>query len=409
MCAVGAVRVRAGQIVDRFYTLVQPPAGVDSFQNRTFQVHGITPEQGAAARERDDTSRRQTHPVVWVAMNAAEPSAFSVERFFTERELHIAAKNAAEFYGKLTEVLDPLATYQHNNLGVPTGEQPTPAYFFRGQSDARWGLSSTLHRLYQDRFPKGYDTQSAERELAEAERRVLQEARRHGLIRGLSALELLTVLQHHGTPTRLLDVTTDWRVALFFALGDDATDGRLFLISQNTPQQPAGNTGTNPQSDELYWWHLADQALNTWNRTVTPILLPFTDARMIAQRGFFLVGGLVSSREGRSHYRGKSGNHSLLNNAEMRDVSSLAIELPNLPGEPELTAALPRFRKRVNASEWDATCVTIRIPGDLKSNLRKQLAADGIFGNSIYPPLVDSRTHLANVAGPGLRPSSGKK
>ena len=93
----------------------------------------------------------------------------------------------------------------------------------------------------------------------------------------------------------------------------------------------------------------------------------------------------------------------------MRDVSSLAIELPNLPADAEVTAALPRFRKRVNASEWDATCVTIRIPGDLKSNLRKQLAADGIFGDSIYPPLVDSRTHLANVAGPGLRPSSGKK
>lgn len=334
-------------------------------------------------------------------MDSDAESAFTVAGFFSERELHVSAKNATEFYSCLSETLAGLTTFQHNNLGVLSTNQPSPAYFYRGQADARWGLSSTLHRLYWDRFPKGYDTQAAEVELAAAERRVLSRARNLGLIRGLSALELLTVLQHHGTPTRLLDVTTDWRVALFFALDDAASDGRLFIISHKKGAEAViSSADTSEQADELYWWSLDSPQRVNWNRTVTPILLPYTDARMIAQRGFFLVGGLVSSREGHSHYRGRNGQHRALNNAQMREVSSLAIELPNLPGDQSLQSAVPRFVARATDSQWDATCLTIRIPAELKAGLREQLSAEGIFNESVYPPLANSRAPLAHVAAP---------
>lgn len=43
-CAVGAVRVRDGHIVDEHFTLVRPAEGLDDFEAGNVRVHGITPE-----------------------------------------------------------------------------------------------------------------------------------------------------------------------------------------------------------------------------------------------------------------------------------------------------------------------------------------------------------------------------
>ncbi|MBK8808502.1 MAG: 3'-5' exonuclease [Bacteroidales bacterium] len=42
ICAVGIVNVKAGEIVDEFYSLIQPPGNFYNFYN--VQVHGITPD-----------------------------------------------------------------------------------------------------------------------------------------------------------------------------------------------------------------------------------------------------------------------------------------------------------------------------------------------------------------------------
>jgi DNA polymerase III subunit epsilon len=43
-CAVGAVRVRDGQVVDEYFTLVRPGEGLDDFEPGNVRVHGITSE-----------------------------------------------------------------------------------------------------------------------------------------------------------------------------------------------------------------------------------------------------------------------------------------------------------------------------------------------------------------------------
>ena len=43
VCAVGAVKVRAGQIVNEYSTLVRPPAGMDEFTAMQQRIHGIGP------------------------------------------------------------------------------------------------------------------------------------------------------------------------------------------------------------------------------------------------------------------------------------------------------------------------------------------------------------------------------
>lgn len=48
-CAIGAVKIRDGQIAETHYSLLQPPAGFDRFDPRNMAIHGIAPKDVASA------------------------------------------------------------------------------------------------------------------------------------------------------------------------------------------------------------------------------------------------------------------------------------------------------------------------------------------------------------------------
>lgn len=48
-CSVGLTKVRNGVVVDEGYWLMRPPAGHDHFDSRNITIHGITPDDVAAA------------------------------------------------------------------------------------------------------------------------------------------------------------------------------------------------------------------------------------------------------------------------------------------------------------------------------------------------------------------------
>lgn len=87
---------------------------------------------------------------------------------------------------------------------------------WRGQAYWMWPAIPTLYR----RLRKSglADFQINDCAISRAEGFVVTDARKKGVLaENDSILEFMACVQHHGGATRLLDVTTDYRVALFFA------------------------------------------------------------------------------------------------------------------------------------------------------------------------------------------------
>lgn len=87
-----------------------------------------------------------------------------------------------------------------------------PSFVFRGQMDAKWELSSSLARTAHV-FPKALEEQM----LAHFPRRAADYPAHH-LPKRVDTLRWLSLLQHYGAPTRLVDCTRSPYVALFFAI-----------------------------------------------------------------------------------------------------------------------------------------------------------------------------------------------
>lgn len=104
-----------------------------------------------------------------------------------------------------------------------------PGFVFRGQADYSWQLSTTIERQGK-RFKK------AERDLANREFWILTQFRRraHNLLDKPpsyeNAIEWLSLIQHYGGPTRLLDFTSSMYIALFFACEEGTEDAALWIM-----------------------------------------------------------------------------------------------------------------------------------------------------------------------------------
>jgi hypothetical protein len=180
-------------------------------------------------------------------------------------------------------------------------------YAWRGQNDATWDFSASLFREIRDEGGEVTEERVRERELE-----ILEEARRWGLGRDLGPsatdMHMLSVLQHHGVPTRLIDVTANPMTALWFATEQHKpredgfvrrTPGVLFAIDvtktdwYETFQYGKPTLGDLSNSlGALYQQALKKSAESRQMFRTFPAL---PDERMKAQEGF-LLGSAVPKR-----------------------------------------------------------------------------------------------------------------
>lgn len=89
-------------------------------------------------------------------------------------------------------------------------------FVFRGQADARWNLQSTLERVLGDKWSAEYARKFEDYSLDVFKSKYHIYSGAEHIPK--SKLSWLSVMQHYGVPTRLIDFTTSPYVALYFAL-----------------------------------------------------------------------------------------------------------------------------------------------------------------------------------------------
>lgn len=183
-------------------------------------------------------------------------------------------------------------------------------FAWRGQIDARWSLHSSLYRRMN--LTKGKILTEAE--IAKEEQSILAELHRWGLHSSsqtgrLSILNQLAMLQHYGAPTRLIDITFNAWVGAWFAVEEkwgngkrvhEDKDARLFafdvtdrLINENDIYRSWEDDFNRP------WKADREDGIDSkeWTTSVFAWKPANLDARIAAQNGGFLFGGVPSTNK----------------------------------------------------------------------------------------------------------------
>lgn len=102
-------------------------------------------------------------------------------------------------------------------------------WLFRGQRSAKWDLKTSLERCFERESIEGDARTALEAELLREFRRTYHNYAVHIPERG-SVIEWLSLMQHHGAPTRLLDFNYSIYVACYFALETADADCAVWAV-----------------------------------------------------------------------------------------------------------------------------------------------------------------------------------
>lgn len=193
-------------------------------------------------------------------------------------------------------------------------------WVFRGQKEP-WPLKSSLERVARDRFQEPFS------KLRYVEERVTREFQRHFhrysniQVAEADGLRWLAIMQHHGAPTRLLDWTYSFHVALYFAAESAALgkEGVIWAIDLDWCWRVA--EAAIPKAMTKYQVNDKDleatRDLLSSDRRLLVALSPFSlDERIAVQQGLFLapldmtrtfeasLNAMQGSGDGRGNVRG---------------------------------------------------------------------------------------------------------
>jgi hypothetical protein len=174
-------------------------------------------------------------------------------------------------------------------------------FLFRGQTDSSWPLKTSFERALVSGVKRNVASEFRERSM-------LREFKSKYHLYAESAwepandFEWLTLLQHHGCPTRLLDFTFSPYVAAYFALRGSAADAAVWALNQyhlrsavrdvSALDYDAASTGR----EEINALHigvvnrcLAEGQQASTRRLLIPLEAPHASQRLARQQGCFVA------------------------------------------------------------------------------------------------------------------------
>lgn len=165
-------------------------------------------------------------------------------------------------------------------------------WLYRGQCDATWPLKTSLYRLFEDaqkviKLDKNSNRQFAKDRHEELLlRRFVSNAHLYlpTLPDKKEKLEWLSIMQHFGAPTRMLDVTLSPHIASYFALEYGHADAAIYAFNYKTIQDLDETImDTKDKKREVFNNHKGNRAFIVAHEP------RFANERLLSQQGLFLV------------------------------------------------------------------------------------------------------------------------
>lgn len=317
--------------------------------------------------------------------------------FFGAHEVQVTS------FAQLTQEITQLAS-----------RNPGLKFVWRGQQNADWGLHSSLYRrllahrgvltggaLLNQESGRPFPDETA---LLSAELAMLNDAAAEWRMSEVTALELFARLQHHGGPTRLLDVTRNPLIAAWFAVEMSdrhrEVDGRLFAIA--TTPAPPPNAQPDHSVDPLLAEILAGKRYPFWSdyrsaerRTAAQWgtgtrrrlwVPPAYDARIAAQNAAFLLEGVPMLTAKNLRLFADSDGESW----QVADVAA-SMSIYARPAHPGRKA-------RSNKAQL-APLFSFRIVAEAKAEIYAMLNSTyGYTTSLVYPDIQGMSTQLASTS-----------
>lgn len=168
-------------------------------------------------------------------------------------------------------------------------------WVFRGQSNSDWNLQTSLERRFIEKMGKLF----ASNQIPKLETEIIEKFKRRAFnyIQNLpeqeDLLEWLSLMQHHGAPTRILDFTYSYYIALYFAVHGATKDAAVYCINKKVIDE------INLDDDRFKEYNLADIGSHKFcniilqEQIVSPSIMliePYLmHERLFRQQGLFAV------------------------------------------------------------------------------------------------------------------------
>ena len=273
----------------------------------------------------------------------------------------------------VASVIDALGWARQASDWVSHRTHESRPMVYRGQADADWGLRSSLARQLPHTATE-LDLVAAEKStLAKLRTWQLQLHPAGGL---LPALPLFSTLQHLGGRTRLIDVSHNVAVALWFAVEPhqdaDDKDGRLFAMTYASDLSTQSDALEWEAEPEPFWWRWKDDADWPNHRAIMIWSPPPLERRMIRQSSAFVIGRMASEDQALRSLP-NTDFISVESWRQLTSISKRAYRLAEGGGAPPTTTEI---------------LFTARVPQDRKDAIRTELEQLlGLSARTMYPDL----------------------
>lgn len=240
-------------------------------------------------------------------------------------------------------------------------------WVFRGQADSSWTLQTSLQRAA---IVNNLDM----REIPKIEKQIINKFQRRAfhyiekIPEKENILEWLSLIQHYGGPTRLLDFSYSYYVALYFSMEQALEESAVFCLNKDLIYKKGLETEQwrGLKDDSSYGTReYCNKILS--EQTASPLVMliePFNmHDRLSRQQGLFAV-----PFEGR---QGFEYNLSLT-------VDRFRKELPK-------SNTIDEYENSINSLNEQCVLLKVKIPKDFHNEIRKELKLMNITSETLFP------------------------